>query len=186
MNKNKSAFTLIELLIVIAITWIIALWIWKLNFKNISDRQRLDWFFYKVKTNIETIQNNALIWKAVNIWTQSSPKLKVPTKWEIDFSNFWSWKIISYYFTWATNSTKKEFDSIIPANFQSINTICKNRWTDTWNINWTWELIINWWNLTLSWACSDNLKILELTIKYKQFEKKLDINTISWVIEESK
>ena len=169
--KKNNAFTLLEIMIVIALIWIIALWATKINFKLLSDRQRLDWFFYDIKTKIETIQNNALIWKAVKNWTD----LVVPDKWQIDFNNSWSGIIVSQYFIW---NNKNEFNKIIPKQFYYIE-------TSTWILNSsTWSLLIEGSNMTLTWV-SSNDKILKIKIGYKQFSKTLELNTISGVIEET-
>ena len=171
MKKINKAFTLLEIMVVIALIWIIAFAVSKFNFNGLTNRQKLDSFFYKIKTNIETIQNNALIWKAIKNWTDAF----VPEKWKIDFNNSWSWKIISNYYDW---SQYKFFSKIIPKKFYSIKIY------NNWNLlNDTWSLLIEWWNLSLTWINTNN-KILEITAKYKNFEKKFTINTISWVIEE--
>jgi prepilin-type N-terminal cleavage/methylation domain-containing protein len=170
--KKKKAFTLLEIMVVIALIWIIALWATKLNFKLLSDRQRLDWFFYDIKTKIETIQNNALIWKAIKDWTN----LVVPNKWQIDFNNSWSGIIVSQYYIW---NTKKEFNRIIPKAFYYIETS-----NNLSKLSDTWSLLIEGSNMTLTWVSSKD-KVLEIKIWYKNFSKTLKLNTISWVIEET-
>jgi prepilin-type N-terminal cleavage/methylation domain-containing protein len=171
----KKAFTLLEIMVVIALIWIISFSITKINFNILSDKQRLNWFFYKVKSNIETIENNALIWKAVNIWTTTNPNLIVPNSWKINFSNTGSWKIVSYY---KYQNTEHKYNEIIPKDFFQIEIY--NNWT---LLTDTWTILIKWGNLTLTGITTNN-KILKLKIKYKQLEKQLLINSISWVIEE--
>ncbi len=172
MRQQKKAFTLIELLVVIAIIWIIILWASSLNFNAMSDKQKSNWFFYKIKTNIETIQNNALIWKAILVWGD----LEVPKKWRIDFNNSWSGKIVSYYSIDWINFV--EYNKILPKQFYEI--IVKN---NSLQLNTTWSILIVWWNLSLTWITSSR-KELEIKTRYKNFEKIFTINTISWVIEE--
>jgi len=166
MKKNK-AFTLIELMIVIAIIWIIAVSASNFSFNQLSDRQRLDWFFYKIKTNIEEIQNNALIWRSIK-W------MYVPKKRKIDFSNSGSWKIVSYYLS----GTYIEYNKIIPKKFYSIEI-----YNDNSKITDTWSIILEWSNMSLTWITTNDKK-LDIKIKYKNFIKNIKINTISWVIEE--
>ena len=180
MKKQKKAFTLIELMVVIALIWIVALSAWNLNFNSLSDRQRVDWFFYKIKTNIETIQNNALIWKAIDdSW------LFVPKKWRIDFDSSnnwtWSWTIKTYYLNDLGSYIAYTENNTISEKFYSI--IIKN-WWNILDSSWTWALIIEWWNLSLTWS-SLTSKILEIEAKYKDFSKIFTINTISGVIEEN-
>ncbi len=174
MEKEKKAFTLLELMVVIALIWIMALSISKLNFNSLSDRQRIDWFFYKIKTDIETTQNNAFIWKAIKLPDDS---IIVPKKWKIDFNNSWSWKIISKYLSW---STEYIYSEIIPKKHYKIEIFNKNNPIDDTE---TGSILIEWWNLTLSWITTTN-KILEIKTSYKNFSKTFTINTISWVIEE--
>lgn len=172
-------------MVVITLIWIIALWANSLNFWKLSDRQKLDWFFYKIKTNIETVTNNALIWRAIDDgWT-----MKVPKLWRIDFNwdyNWnWTWTIKTYYsINWTIFTSFTENDAN-PENFYSIEI---NDWSNVLDTSWTnqtWWILIEWWNLSLTWAWIDsNSKVLEIKAKYKNFEKVFTINTISWVIEE--
>jgi len=172
MIKQKKAFTLIEIMVVIALIWLITLWITKLNFNTLSDKQKVNWFFHKIKTNTETIKNNALIWKAIKLtdWT-----IIVPKKWKIDFNNDDSWKVIFNYFDW---SDYKVYKKIVSSKYQEI--IIKN---NNDKLTQTWSLIIEWWNLTLSWITSTD-KILNIEVKYKNLNKFFTINSISGVIEE--
>jgi len=183
-KQKTNAFTLIELMVVIALIWIIALWANNITFKNLSDRQRLDWFFYQIKTNFETVQNNALIWKAIKLPDNS---IIVPDKWEIQLNNSSSWIIQTYYYSWVTQRPFNEND-IITDNYYSINTECENlNWTVNSSLTDTWSLFIEWWKLNFTWSilnCDSTQKVLRITTKYKNFEKVFTINTISWVIEE--
>jgi len=177
MKNIKKAFTLIEIMVVIALMWIIALWASKLNFNSLSDRQKVDWFFYQIKNNIETTKNNALIWKEIKLADNSKI---VPKKWRIDFNNSASGSIKTYY---QNNS-----DTFI--NYPENNILTKKHYQIIISNNWsklsdTWSLLIEWWNLNLTWSTilwSD--KVLEIETKYKNLSKKFSINTISGVIEE--
>ena len=173
---QKNAFTLFEIMISIAIIWIIFLWVSKLNFKNISDRQRLEWFFYEVKNNLEEAQTNALLWKAIKEWTD----IVVPDFWEINFNNSWNWIIVSDY---TKDGNIYEYNKIIPKPHYYIETYYKDLDWKKIDETETWTILIKDWNLTLTWITTDTKK-LEIKIGYKQFEKILYINTISWVIEE--
>jgi prepilin-type N-terminal cleavage/methylation domain-containing protein len=65
MKKNNykltTAFTLIELMITIAIIAIIILSLNNIDFNKMSSNQRLDMFTNSIITNIENIRNNALL-----------------------------------------------------------------------------------------------------------------------------
>lgn len=184
MKKNNlKAFTLIELMVVIALIWILIWWANFLSFNNISSKDKLETKVIKIISNIETIRNNALLWKW--IWQN----LIVPEKYKIDFSTSWSWKINYYYFSGAISDfVKYNFDKENKLDkFESISSIkcLKLDWSLWTNLttSQTWTIIIEWANMTLTWNCDNTTKILELNIKRKQFSKKININTVSWLIK---
>jgi type II secretory pathway pseudopilin PulG len=176
MKKKKIAFTLLEIMVVVALLWIATLWITQLNFNSLSNKQRLDWFFYKIKTNIETVKNNVLIWREIKDWTETITS----SRWQIDFNNSGSWIIKTYYYN--TSGTKKSYSlwkyDIIPEKGYAI--VVSNSWS---SITDTGSILINWGNLTLTWITTTN-KVLEIKTKYQWLEKVFTINTVSWVIEE--
>jgi len=174
--NNKKAFTLIEILVVIAIIWILIFWVSNIDFGNTSDKQRLESFYYKVKSEIETIKNNSLVWKW--IWIS----LIVPKEWKIDFSS--GANTIPTYYSWVTWIN---YNHIKVENLYKIKSIiCSNLdWTSTWNLSWnTWSVIISWLNISLSWCTDLNYKSLKITTWYKELEKTLEINTVSWVLKD--
>lgn len=189
-NKSQKAFTLIELLVIIAIIWTIILWTNLMSFNNISNKQELDTKIIKISSNIELIRNNSLLWKW--IWTN----LIVPEKYKIDFSTSWSGIIKTYYYSWAISDYvdytfyDKEID--FSNKFEKISNIkCLDLKQTTENeltSSETWSIIIEWAKLTLSWSCTSNpldidKKILEIEIKRKSDTKKIQINTLNWLIE---
>ncbi len=181
-QTHKSAFTLIELLTVIAITTIIALWVSRLNFNTISDKQNLDRHVTKVVAYFETIRNNALLWKW--IWTT----LQHPEYYKIDFSNIWWWKIISHSHSWWTNTILSSPTSPVFSGW-TVNTLSWLRclqldWSeDQTIISWTGSIQITGANMLLTWECtSDSSKILELEIARKGYTKKIHINTLNGLI----
>ena len=176
MKKLKSGFTLLELMIVIAIIWISIIWATNISFNSLSNKQRVEWFFYKIKNNIETVKNNVLIWRETFDWTNTI----VADIWNIDFNNSLSWSVKTYYYDQL--DIKKSFwdFDIIPEKFYEI--IVYNDWNRI-NDSETASIIINWRNLSLTGITTNN-KILEIETKYKDKSKRFTINTISWVIEE--
>lgn len=191
MKKSTySAFTLIELLVGIIIVIIIILWISKIDFNKIWDKQELDKKIIQIISQIETIRNNSLLWKW--IWTN----LNVPEKYEVHFWNTWSWNIKIYYNTWWTDTEyildKKitfwnNYEYISKLNCMKANTardIVQDEDSDDDIKNWTWIIIFNWWNVSLSWACDDPLaKVFQVEVTKKTFKRKFQINTINWLIE---
>lgn len=177
MKKVIKAFTLLEIMIVITLIWIIIIWATNINFNSLSDTQRVDWFFYKIKNNIETIKNNVLIWREVyHEWNTI-----VSNKWQIDFNNSWSWSIKTYYYDHFDNKKSYSDYNITPESFYKIKV--SNNWNIIEDSKNVW-LIINWRNLSLTWITTNN-KVLEIETRYKDKVKIFTINTISWIIEEN-
>ncbi len=177
---QKKAFTLIELIVAITITAIMAIWINQISITKISDAQKVGIFLNQVRSNIETTINNSLTGKAI-IW------MNVPKYWKITINNsynwtwFWTWNLIIKFWswtfqtsTWLTIKTKK-FYSI--SNIKCINL----KWDSTSNIN-SWTLNIENWNIiNINW-CPYNQKILKFDLKYKNFKKIISINSINNII----
>lgn len=183
MKKNNNAFTLIELMIVITIIALIAVTIWKFNFKKATNKQKILNYQTKIINNIKTLKNNALIWKSIDV-VNNNPI--VPQKWKIEFLT-WSatqkgWIITSYLSWWTWH--KKNEQSFTFEKWFFINDInCESIWdSSTWTLNSTWTLIIEWSNLTISWCTDSNKQILNFETKYKSEVKNFSINSISWII----
>jgi len=180
MKKINRAFTLIELMLVIGIISIIAIWSSWINFNRLSDKQKIEIFSNKIITLFEKVRNNSLLWKG--IWTN----MQVPEKWKIEFSNAWNWQILtSYYLSWATDWTIYD-NNVFDTLFEIKELECTNiNNTNTESIlNWTWTIEINWSKLSLNWDCTDiSHKKIITTVRYKNnFEEKIEINTINWLI----
>lgn len=154
-----------------------ALWISQINFNTISDKQRAESYMNKIKSSIETVKNNALIWKW--IWSD----LIVPSQWKIDLKS-WSWNLISSYLSWAWIDYSNY--SYIPENslYKIKNIKCVKLNGTEENLSDTWSIIISWANLSLSWCADTDFKVLRITTNYKQFENTFELNTVSWVIED--
>jgi len=201
-KSNKKAFTMMEIVIVMALLSIVFLITKSLWFNWLSDRERSKGFFYDVKTNFETVQNNSLIGRSVE---KNDGSIIVPKKWKFEINNeensLWGyWSIKISYLEWEIEANNyKEYITIPDAKtkdknydkFYDINALCKkinDSWT--WSFSWTWIIEIEWGKLTWTGAfksdinCWPEYKEILITTKYKGFEEIFTINTISWVIEE--
>ena len=171
-QKNISGFTLIEMMIVIAIMWIAALWAARVDFNRISDAERGGIFANKIASKMETIRNNSLIGKWVWAW------LITPNVWQIEVSN--TLVKTSYDISGELTASADESVPIIsPYEISEIYCVDLDGNKDITSTA-TLSFIKN--SLSLS-GCSDtNHKILEITTRYKTHEKVITINTLSWLI----
>lgn len=186
MNSKKTlkAFTLVELMVWIAIIWILLLSASKINFNRLNMKQQLDIFSNSVKSNFETVRNNSLSWKWV--WVLAWSDLIIPQKWKIEYSSYNSWTILNSTFSWATRSPLNIAPKFKPGYSISKIRCLKLDWTlnNTIGLTSTWEIEFIWSNIFLTWACTPNTsKILELTIKNRSETKIVSINTLNWLVE---
>ncbi len=187
LYKNKSAFTLIELVVWITILWILAFSVANIDFNRLSNKQKLDIFANKIKTSYETIRNNALSWKW--IWTD----LTVPSKWAISFSKTNSWTISWEAYDKDNNIIDRSI-LLVPNSFEINSIKCWEYWEDKssyWDMTSTWTIEFSWINLKLDinsdLNCNqDKDKVLEITVKNKVENKVITINTLNWLVNISK
>ena len=108
MKKNTNWITLIELTVVIAIFWIIIVWLSRINYNTNINKQKFEDFNNQIVTNIETVRNNAINWKWVLSWTT----LINPNKFNINLNlnNMTSWYDSSY--NNLSNETNVSFSNL--------------------------------------------------------------------------
>lgn len=180
MKKNiiKQAFTLIELLVVIWIIWIIFIAWSQVNLNNITDSNKLLIFNNKIISQFELIRNNTLLWKWINI------NVSVPERWKISYSSSDNWAIKPSYLSWSiwieyleNNLDIQEFHSI-----KQINCLNINWWIINSNVS-NAEIIIEWNEFIISWACWVNSKILEIETQFRNDTEIIQINSLNGLIE---
>jgi len=178
MNKKNKAFTIVELLVAIAIITIISLWANSISFKSVSDKQWLEIFNNKIISEIERVRNNSLIWKG--IWAN----LDVPKTWRIDFSTSWSWILNTNYR--LTDISPWILDSSLPMDKFSIN------WVTCINVAWTlfpltttetWSIIFEWWKYKLWWNCIDSQSSIKISTLNRWFNYEIEFDVVSWIIK---
>lgn len=180
MKKNKNWFSLVELMItiaVISIIWIVAL---KLNFNNLIDNQKSLMFSNDIYSNIEKVRNNALLWKWVWSWT-----FIYPDKWVIKVWTWWTnWTITWHFYTWWVLQNYDEFKvNFIDENSKISKLTCYDITKSNPNNITNIDIEIIWNSISLSWCSNPNNKILDIETSYKNFKKIVRINTITWIIE---
>lgn len=181
MKKNKKWFSLIELLIVMVIIWIIALWANKINFNNLADNQNNMMFSNDVYSNIEKVRNNSLLWKWVVNWTS----MQYPDKWVISIWTLGAnWTISWMYSTWWTLKNYSDFKVNFIDTHSKINKLtCYDITKNNPSVKSSIDIEIIWSSLSISWCTTPNNKILDIETGYKNFKKVIRINAISWMIE---
>lgn len=172
MKKNKKWFTLIEIMVTIALIWIMMIWFSNINFNNNLNKQKFEDFNNQIVTNIETVRNNALNWKWVLDW---SLNLINPNEYNIELNL----TTMTTWYNWTYNNLLNEVN-VSFNNINSINSIkCANHQgtvTSTPNnvqINFIWKEITS--------SCWNNKNIIILT-KAWAFTKEITFNTVTWTI----
>ncbi len=172
MKKNIiKAFTLVELLIVIALISIIFLTMSSLDFSSLSDKQKAEIFASKVVSKIEEARNNALVWKEVED--------KIPKRWKVDIhsstgSN--NWAVETYYLVW--NSWNKFDELKINTKVEKIKSLkCWDSETSS-----TWIIIFENNNSSFSWDCEPNTYKMDIEIKVNSQEFKVNFDTVNSLV----
>lgn len=172
---KKSWFTLVELMIAIAIITFLLIWVVNIDFRSINDKQKLDIFSLKVIWEIETVRTNSLIWKW--LWEDK----EIPESWKIDFTNSNSWEIITSYnssWTWV------KYNNIFFDNFFEIKNIsCSKIKNSSFNdISWTWTILFKWDEISLINDCNEN-QLIKIDLAYKNYNKEINFNSVNWLIK---
>lgn len=178
LSKKVGGFTLIELMVAISLIAIVVIWWYNLDFNRLSWRQRLEIFSNKVISNIETIRNNALLWK----WAWIN--LDIPPEWKIDISSANSWSLSVSFLSWATWYSFPENSLITNRPYQIDNIQCVSlNHTNTWSfLGWTWTIIVSKWDLSLSWCSDSNNKIIKFDTIFTKDDFTIEVNTLNWLI----
>lgn len=142
-KNNKIAFTMVEIMVVIALITIFYLWITSLNFWQKSNEQKAEILANKIVSEIESYRNDVLFWK---IDTKNTDVNKILEK-TLDFSEqkFWNINIIekeeiSYHcdnpssnFSWNKIKFENNKNSIL--NLENNKVKCKI-FKITTSVNW--------------------------------------------------
>lgn len=179
-SKNKNAFTIVELMVIISIITIIAIWWSQINLNRLSSKQKLEIFNNKIVNLIETTRNNSLLWKW--IWNN----FIVPDSWRIDLSESNSWTIISSYLSWWTWYNYDDNSLVVYDSYYINNFRCSSlTWVTTNFSAWTWTILISWNDLSLSGCTNPNYKIMLIDLTFGSHRNRIKINTLNWLVESS-
>ena len=176
--QNSHAFTLVELLVIIAVIGILALGISSINLSSISQRELLSTEVVRLVAWIEEMRNNAIVGRAYD------EDGNFPESWNISFPEENDRFILSY-----TTLTDTEVLRTVrlrePFAFQSIN--CTNIvWDPQQDLTTSEKWIIFWvsWDNIIDWCTLDNWNILAIEVWFWTNSRTITVNTITWVIQE--
>ncbi|NUJ97198.1 prepilin-type N-terminal cleavage/methylation domain-containing protein [Candidatus Gracilibacteria bacterium] len=179
MKNNKFGFTLVEILVVIAIIGILALGFSRINYKAISDRQMGIIFTNRIVSILETIRNNSLLGKGI-------PGGEIPSSRTIDIPYGTGKTIItSYENSGGIVVVNNEFSLPLGMGEEIRRITCRNFGSGSIseNITTTGSIKFEKEEVKIFGCSDDSFRILELRTKYRDFEKTIIINSINGVIE---
>lgn len=179
MKKNNFWFTLIEMLVVIAIIWILAISIKSFNFNKSMDKEYLLKYRNEVFSILEKTRNDSLLWKSLSWNNLIIPTKRVITITKSNWTNSWTVSLKNY--SWSSLINWYDESITIPKNFSINNLYCS--WSQ---LSWNMEIEYTWNQITLSWSsCNQNTVTWEIEVKYKALTWTISINTISNLIQKN-
>ncbi|MCP4523166.1 MAG: type II secretion system protein [Candidatus Gracilibacteria bacterium] len=174
---NKSAFTLVELMVVIAVIMIIGTAGARLDFNYIGGDQKLTTMNNKLVSQFETIRNNSLFGRGIDA------SIGVPESWRIQYGLTGSGEsIVSYNMTGSAWIPYPE-QYIYTEDFYSFHQInCISLDATSTPVS-TGTLVFQGANITLAGGCNGNHKKLEFKTHYKQHKSDIKVNIITGIME---
>ena len=177
MKYKSRAFTLLEILVVIAVIWILWVSISRLNFSRISQEELIAIESIKMIASAEEMRDNALVGKSENIWWD------IPRSWNIEFNRTTGRFVTSYTDSGGSVITIKSQD--IRSPFEILSIYCRNL---NWSISGLWNII--WINFlttsetNINWCTISNPRIIDIEIGRWDIRNTIRINTLTNVVEE--
>lgn len=176
---RKSGFTLVEIMVVIAIIWILALLSTNFDFNKKTSIEKWWRMINKLSSILKTEFFNSQAWKWVEFWSwiviPDSREIHIGT-WNITINYIWNktltWEIFSYPFFWES-----------PYNIKNINYIAKDG--STWSISYPFSIVINNWNISFSWSNSTETGAIRLSITawFSLDYRTLELDRRTWIVE---
>ena len=187
-KKNKNAFSLIELVVVIGLITFIALTATSLNFQWLSDKQKLEIFSNRIITQIEAIRNDALVWK--NLYDTTK---------KIWFEDIEQWEIAINKTTATLEVTaypkQKDISEVKEPRIVTTNKASTWEKIEALKCNWAWwEKSIDSAKIVFEWTktakviwedCNEN-SILQFELSYSKEKWIIEFDPVSWLIETKK
>ena len=184
-KKNKNAFSLIELVVVIGLITFIALTATSLNFQWLSDKQKLEIFSNRIITQIEAIRNDALVWK--NLYDTTKKILfEVIEQWEIAINKTIATLEVTAY------PRQKDISEVKEPRIVTTNKASAWEKIEALKCNWAWwEKSIDSAKIVFEWTktakviwedCNEN-SILQFELSYSKEKWIIEFDPVSWLVE---
>lgn len=163
-KNNKIAFTMVEIMVVIALITIFYLWITSLNFWQKSNEQKAEILANKIVSEIESYRNDVLFWKIDTKNTENNTDVNKILEKTLVFSEQKFWNI---------NIIEKE----------EISYHCDDSNT---NLSWNEIKFENNKNSILPWENNVECKIFKITtsVNWEKYEVSFDL--VSWLVKKEK
>lgn len=178
--KTKNAFTLIEIMVVVALIGIISLVWLNFNFNKRADLEKIDRINNKFMEIIDNAKINSITGKWIYVWT--TPKILINPdlisinvstgqiitryfSWNISwFTQIWTWEVLKYPFYYDDKYEIKSFSW------------SKKDWTSTLlkelQIDFAWDSISLSWT-DISWNPVSDLIQFQIDLGYRKNFKSL-------------
>lgn len=171
---RKSGFTLVEIIVVIAIIWIITLISTNFDFNKKTSIEKWSRIINKISSILNTEIFNSKSWK----WVNFGSWIMLPDYTEI---NIWTWNINIKYIWTKTMSWESLFYPFFWENWYNISDIhlIEKNWS-TWPIVDPFSLYINSNWITFSWSSAIKLSI---TAWYNFDQNTLELDRRTWIVE---
>lgn len=181
-NISQKAFTLIELIIVIAIIGILVASYARFNFSTQTNREKISTELLKISTYIEEARNNAFIGKAYNAdWD-------IPQRWSVHLTAGGSGSVQLTYTSSGETTDQVWEQTDMTAPFDILKIECQmldKSSTTTVNNN---TVSIHFYNGSgaVFEGCDDTRKLLDISVGAGEDSMKLRVNRITEVIQRVK
>ncbi len=169
------AFTLIEVLVAIAIISILLLWVTNIDFSRLSQKQKIDIGVTGIVNIIEETRNNALVWRSIDASNIS------PNSWSIEVENTSSsWSLTSRYMS----GTLVDYNAWSASDGFSIYDLrCQRLDNSIGSNSGPFTITFTWSQWSISWCSDAQYKKLFFSYWLAPIWRNITINTLTWVIE---
>lgn len=184
-KKNKKAFTILELMVVIAIIMILLTWLRSLNFNKMSNQQESEIFANKIISLIEEMRDNTITWKWVPVWNWvfnvTNERTIEITAWE----NF----IVEAKYLKQDNTTYETIQKIQKQKIEKIDkVVCVSGSTpNLTENNFSWKIVFKWDKINLELSPNNNcFWKLRISANYNNEINVIELDPISWLVKKCK